>query len=226
MSNLIVPGQEPEATPEVSAEDNDLKAKVAELKKRLGLGVPPPVEELTPEAQAAQVEEANAENSIKGSDINWDEYELDEKYAHFYPRARFIETKQGPQWVVDLVEYFSTSKQYSAAPESKTKNGEPMNLGVFITWMTQGPEGWKVAGVYPNGSGMAAILFHRQITVSLPDPKLIETETKVETPTDTELAAEEKLGLDWAQQIAGEVEKSPDFGYIPGQNTPQEEESV
>jgi hypothetical protein len=118
-------------------------------------------------------------------------------------------------------EFISNNKQY--VNHGISKNGEPLGAGEYATWMLNGPEGWKLVAFLPNGSGMVGIILQRKVRVSLPDPKMIETEVKVEAPTDAELKATEAKGLEWAgvagaQEAAEEAVvalEGPDFGTDP-----------
>lgn len=207
MDEIIVPNEETEA-PAYDFGSGELADKVNELKAQLGLLDEP--EHLTPEAMAAR-SEADKESVIKGSDINWDDYELQPNFAHFYPRAEFKNTPQGPRWLVKITEFLSESKQY--LNKNMGKNEEPLGLGDYLTVMINGGDKWQIASVTPNGSGFAGILLQRQVTVVLPDPVEIVKETTVAAPTDAELVETEATSLEWAglnqEEPDAEVSETP-----------------
>jgi len=191
---------------EIDLNSDDMKAKIAALKETLGEAIKegekgdsgPPVDPAT----TGHVDTDGAE--IKGSDINWDDYELDPTYAHYYPRATLRETGTGIRWVVQVPEFTSASKGYSSS--GFTEKGEPKGLGDYLTWMTNSNEGWKVVGVYPNGTGFAGILLQRIVNLALPEPKLVETTATVAPVTDTELQETEDAAAVWAGDTETAVE--------------------
>ena len=172
--------------------DTDTEQKIDLLKEKLGLTE----ENLTEEAKAARAEAPSDSDGISGADINWDDYNLDPKYAHYYPRATLKNTEDGPAWLVNLAEFRSASKPYRSSSPFE-KNGEPRELGDYLTWMVNGAEGWRIAQVMDNGIGFAGVLCQRQVTLRLPDPLLIES--AAEQPiTDDAIRTTEGKSLDWA----------------------------
>lgn len=156
--------------------------------------------------------EEKVKEEIKGSDVDWSEYELDSNYAHFYKHAIFKKAGEEFHWIVPVNEYHSTSKPYFA--QGVNKRGEPLALGEYMTWMSNGIENWKLMAVLPNGTGQAGVIFQRVITVILPDPIPLKTEEPTIEITDAELAATEEASINWAedkndqQERDGEVSKT------------------
>ena len=147
---------------------------------------------------------------LKGSDVDWSEFDLDLNYAHFYPRSTWTVTGEGPKWVVVIDEYLSAEKPYNAT--GVDKKGDPKNLGQFITSKINSPPDmgtgpWQVATVLPATMGNGAVLFTRKVPIVLPDPKPLEKETKVEAPTTEELTAEDDAAAKWAKEGAAEGEE-------------------
>jgi hypothetical protein len=58
--------------------------------------------------------------------------------------------------------------------------------------------------------GNGAVLVQRKVPIVLPDPMMLEKETKVEAPTDPELDETDKAAEAWAKQIAEEAFDGPD----------------
>lgn len=145
--------------------------------------------------------QAKEQDVLTGKDVKWEEFNLDFNVRHLYPQARFLNTPQGPKWVVMLDEYMSTERDFRAygkevnIPESEQK--EPLNLGIWLTGMVNGPEQWHVAAVMPTTMGRVGVLLQRKVPHILPDPLPLETKTEVEAPTDPELAREEDAALDF-----------------------------
>jgi hypothetical protein len=218
MSELIIPGDESSPLPT----DDSFAAKIKALKERLGAGA----QTLTPEAVEAQSNPDNIEVSpITGKDVNWDDYELDPRYAHFYPKAELVQVGDEMKWIATVQEFHSKSKPINATGIHE-KSGEPKGFGEYITWMVNSPEGWRIVAILPGGISEGTVILQRQLRVSLPDPVMVETETVVAAPTDEELAAEEAKGLAWAasqdaenfakmgdsqtvSQLTGELEVKP-----------------
>lgn len=147
---------------------------------------------------------------LKGSDVDWTEFDLDPNYAHFYPRSAFTVTGAGPKWVVVIDEYASFEKPYNG--QGVDKQGNPRGLGAFITSKVNSPpdEGtgpWQVAMIVPATMGNGAILLSRKIPIVLPDPKPLVMEAKVEAPTTEELTVEDDAATKWAKEGATEGEE-------------------
>jgi hypothetical protein len=212
-------------------ESGDLAEKARLLKEKLGVKeaepqsepVPTPEEKITnaePESGFVQQES----NDIKGSDVNWDEYELDPNYKHLYPKAVLRAVEGVPKWVATIPEFKTNSKSYSADESRMDKNGEPANLGTYLTWMSNSSEGWKIVSILSNGTGLGAVVFQRMVSILLPDPQMVQTETEVPKQTDEELAEMEKSGLEWAGQpdksfvdeadVAADALAGEDFGDV------------
>lgn len=200
----------------VESEELDFSAegmaeKIAKLQELIT------TEQLTPEAQAAREEAAiDAPDEIKGSDVDWDDYELDPNFAHYYPRAVFKESGDGPKWLVSISEFKSDSKPFRASGHLD-KNGEPRELGDYLTWVTNGPEGWRIAQVMDNGTGFAGVLFQRQVLLALPDPVSIALEDEISLPSDEELAETEDKSLAWAG-LSPEEAAEEAANYVEGED--------
>lgn len=134
---------------------------------------------------------------IKGSDVNWDEYDLDPNYAHFYPRAELIQQKDTFKWVVLMWEFYAFSLPYGG--RGLDPKGRPKGFAEMLTYLVNGPEGWQIGQVLPNGAGMGMALLQKRTPVVLPDPMPIETETVTEPITDEELAEEAKRAEEWSR---------------------------
>src|SRR6185503_17597311 len=126
----------------------------------------------------------DAEGSQPGGPIkpSLDGLELDPNLAHLYDRADIRETPQGMKWVVELDEFKTVGKNYNGS--GLDKQNEPKALGDYVTSLLASPpeEGcspWKLVAFLPNGTGMGAAVFQRKTWRVLPDPKVLETETKV-----------------------------------------------
>lgn len=145
--------------------------------------------------------------TMTGADVDWAEYDLDYSVKHLYPKATFRATPQGPKWVAMLDEFYSTeraAKQHGKqvnAPGSTDKNDtEPLNLGEYLTQMTNGPEGWAIAAILPGTSGNAIVIMRKQTPVMLPDPSPLKKMEEVEAPKDQELASVEDAALAFAAE--------------------------
>ena len=228
MSELIVPGDE-NSKPEFNFEDPALAAKVKELKEKLGVtDETESTEELTEEAKVARSEaDQGPPPAITGKDVNWENYDLDARYAHLYPTAEMLEMNGGLQWVATIDEFKSDSKNWTGTGVNKL--GEPRGAGDYLTWMANGPEKWKLVTILPDGSGLVGIIFQRKVRVALPDPKFIEKEVVVVAPSDVELTDLETQSLKWAGTNAGfvkEVSQKTDKAIVMGMKPEESTEQV
>lgn len=197
---IIFPGEEPKQ--EVyDFSKGKLAEQIKELKEKIGMDKA----ELTPEAEQARAE-APEESGIPGKEINWEDYDLDPKYAHFYPKSTFMETGAGPKFVVEITEFHSENKNPTGSIGTLNQKGQPVNLGEYMTYLVNGQEQWHPFAFIPGGTGSVYAIFQRRVKVALPDPVLIEKETKVEKPTDEELKKIEDKALAWT----GESSSNPE----------------
>jgi len=169
--------------------------KLTELEKRLAKKIE---EEQAPQQDSQGLKE----NPEKTLDV--EKYDIDQHLVHLYKRARRREVDGKEQWVINPVEWWSVSKAYNGTGYDE-KTGTPKNLGDYMTAIVNGPEGWEVFNVLPNGIGLGAIIFRRTAMVGLPEPTLLATEAKVTPPQDEEVAAIEKETMAWANE-GGAVE--------------------
>lgn len=155
---------------------------------------------------------------LTGKDVDWTEYDLDFNIAHLYQKAVFRDTPQGPKWVVMLTEYYTDERSLTQHGQ-KTKKGDPMNLGEFMTQMVNGSDEWHVVGMLPGSTSRGACVFERQYPYVLPDPVQLKKETEVEPPKEEELKRVEDAALDWMaeegltpaeESETVEVEEAPD----------------
>jgi hypothetical protein len=205
-----------DALPEFDFGAGELGEKVRKLKDTLVERNLLPVGSVPEGAEGAEQQpgtpQAQPDNDgpIQGSSIDWSEFDLDLNYAHFYPRATWTVTGEGPKWVVVIDEYLSAEKAYNAS--GVDKKGDPKNLGQFITSKINSPPDtgtgpWQVATVLPATMGNGAVLFTRKVPIVLPDPKPLVMETKVDAPTDTELKTTDDAATKWAAEGAAAGEE-------------------
>jgi len=233
--------------PEVPAALRDIDPeKLRELKEKLakfvkGKGTTESGSEAPVSPGTTEAPQAEPATLPTGRDIDWDEYDLDFNIKHLYPRAVARPIQDGSiHWIAMIDEFYTTNragKQHGKMvhnpndkdPDSKT---EPLNLGEFLTAMTNGPEGWKIAALLPCGSETTVVL-QRQVPYQLPDPKPLKTmdtaDEEVEVPTDEELARTEQAALDFAAEEGLtppeiEQEEPEKLGTMHGQPLSPEEE--
>jgi hypothetical protein len=183
----------------IDFETPEMKEKIEQLKAKLDI----------PE-EGVERQSYEEEKPIKGSEIDWSDYELDSNYEHFYPRAELKIIDETPTWIAQLDEFHTTSVAWNG--KGVREDGTPKGVGEYITWMVNGVGGWKLVSVLPNGVGLAALIFQRKVSVSLPDPKLIDTEKPiVEPPKDEELKEIEDKALNWmVERIEGADFETPE----------------
>lgn len=145
--------------------------------------------------------------TMSGKDVKWDEYDLPYSVAHLYPKAFFRDTPQGPKWVVELDEYFSTERSAKSHGKQVNRPGavdktetEPLNLGEYVTQMVNGPDQWSLVTVLPGSMGNAMVLLGKKTAYVLPDPKPLQKNEEVQAPGDAELEAVEDAALQFAQE--------------------------
>jgi hypothetical protein len=209
--------------PEFDFSSGETGEKVRRLREKLieqGL-IPSPAEGI-PEPQPSDHPASPEAGPLLGKDVDWDEFDLDPNFAHFYPQAQFTVTGQGPKWVVVLDEYASFERPYNRTGVDKV--GDPCGLGAFITSKVNSPPEmgtgpWKMAALLPGTMGNGAVVLTRKVPIVLPDPKFLQKETKVDAPSEGELEktneaatkwAEGESGSSLAEQIAKEVIEGPD----------------
>lgn len=185
MNNIVLPDEENR----IDLDKGDLSDRVRLLKEQLNL---------TDETIAARTDPANIEAEIKGSDIDWSDYDLDQNWAHFYPRAVLKNTAQGPKWAVEVFEFVSDSKQWTN--KNVGKNQEPLGLGEYLTFMVNGPERWQIGSIVPNGTSMAGIVMQRKVMITLPDPIELAQKEVIETPKEEELVKIEEESSAWVEE--------------------------
>lgn len=193
-------------TPEFDFGKGNLAEQVKQLRATLAeRGIAPPPAQEAPASEGAPKPEQK--EGLKGSEMDWSEFDLQPGYAHFYPRAEFTVTTQGPKWVVVIEEYESFEKSYNGTGQDK--KGNPRGLGDYITSRLNGPPDagcgpWKLAAILPGTMGNGAVVLVRKVPIVLPDPVLLEKETKVEAPTEKELSETDDAAVAWAGGEAGE----------------------
>lgn len=153
------------------------------------------------ESKAAATTSTNSEANFNGK---W----VDPRLLHLYQRAKLEHTAQGDKWVVELTEYFTATKPYGSSPASVNKNGEPKNLGEYITMVINNPEGWVLFNVLPNGAGMGVAVFKRVLRQALPDPEELTTQTEVPELEETEIEKMAEAALRWE---AGNTDDNADL---------------
>jgi hypothetical protein len=155
-------------------------------------------------AEGAVEEPAKPQGEVvSGKDVDWSEYELDYSVKHLYPEARYQNTPQGPRWVAQIDEFFSTERDFGSMGKRIKNDTEFLNLGQFLNDMLNSPEGWKLISVLPSGTGRAGVLMQRVVPVILPDPIPLKTETEVAVPTDAELANVQTAADSFAAEVGG-----------------------
>lgn len=184
---------------------DELAARVAERTGKTLSGSESPD---APVAAAPQPEQQEQKVPL-GSDVKWDEYDLDANLAHLYPQAQLRvvpgQEEQGPQWIVQLDEVMTDER--SSKPQfnkdgsvARDKKGQPLGAGEFITEMLNGPDDWSLLSMLPGSTGRLIMIFKRKRVIALPMPQPLKKETEVEPPTDPELKQVEGAALDWAAQ--------------------------
>jgi hypothetical protein len=135
--------------------------------------------------------------------IDWSEFDLDPNLAHFYPMAKMQATPEGPRWVV-LIDVF----EFDTAQYGK--------LGKLMTQRVNSVDQWSIATITTNGAGMGAVLYTRKVPLILPNPVMLKHEAELPpAPTDEELAAAEKAGLDWIAKEGQTTEEESDLVIPP-----------
>lgn len=155
---------------------------------------------LTPEQQEAlakfkenlpkaEDEDPKQADMTDGKNVDWSQYILDNHYKHFYPRARLMDTEQGPKWIAPFIEYFGENVPY--------------NKGKVEQWLeayVNGPDAWSLVAVVPNGSGLAHPILRRNNIVRLPDPEPIEVSSELATPAPETLEQLDAASKAWAAE--------------------------
>lgn len=150
----------------------------------------------------------------KGSDVNWDEYDIPFALKERYKEAIYRETPQGPKWVVMQDEFDSSTREWGAKGAAPRKDGTHPNLGTFLNEMLNDGKGWRAIAIQPV-SGQAGVLLQRQVPYILPDPVRLQQDTEVAAPSDPELAAAEDAALSFMQSEglkASDALAGEDFG--------------
>lgn len=143
---------------------------------------------------------------IDGKDVDWSEYELEFNMRHLYPKARFMNTPQGPKWVVMIDEFYSTEKEFKQhgqdcfTPGSQETMKEPRNAGEYLGDMLNSPEGWRLISMLPSSTGRIGLVLQRQAPMALPDPKEIKKTTEVDAPSDPELQRTEDAAMKFMEE--------------------------
>lgn len=108
--------------------------------------------------------------STDGGEVDWDKWELDEAYAHFYSKAYLEDGPRGLAWTafVDVIE--TVCKPYNGECTTD-RRGEFKRLDMQCTAMMNAAEPWKLVMVLPSGAGMGAAVLSRQQKITLPTPK-------------------------------------------------------
>ncbi len=194
--------------------EGELADKVKAMKAKLAeKGLVPTTEAGEGAKKEEQTGEGTKTGPLKGSDVDWSEFDLDQNYAHFYPQSEFTVTGQGPKWVVVINEYESFEKSYNA--HGVDKEGQPKGLGGFITSRLNSPPDkgtgpWTLIAVLPATMGNGAAVLMRKVPIVLPDPKPLEKETKPEEVTPASLDETDKAATEWA----GEGQPSVSEGVL------------
>lgn len=180
-------------------DDPEVAAKIQKVREKLGLAAPPATEEV-----AEEVAPAEAGTPVMTEDvIDWSEFDLDPNLAHFYPMAKMQATPEGPRWVV-LIDVF----EFDTAQYGK--------LGKLMTQRVNSVDQWSIATITTNGAGMGAVLYTRKVPLILPNPVMLKHEAELPpAPTDEELAAAEKAGLDWIAKEGQTTEEESDLVVPP-----------
>lgn len=171
---------------------NALREKIAkyltkpEGEEQPGEGGGPSAEEAPAQEQAAPV--------ANGKDVDWSKYDLEFHLRHLYPQATVREVDGVPKWVVMIPEFFSTERDFRNHGK-KTNDGEPLNLGEFLSDKLNSPEAWTPVSLLPTGMGRVGVLLSRQQPLVLPDPKPLKVTEETPAPTDAELQATEDAAL-------------------------------
>lgn len=143
---------------------------------------------------------------LTGSDVDWSEYRLDYNVAHLYPRAVYRNTPQGPAWVVQIVDFVSTAKDFRGTGKVNGPSGpktEEQNLGRYLNDMVNGPEQWKISAVMPSGA-QCGILLERERLLVLPMPERLKKSEEVEVPTDPLLQAVDDAAASFVAEQMGD----------------------
>ena len=134
-------------------------------------------------------------------------FDIEPTMRHLYERAEMQEHDGELRFVVQVHEWWTQSKVYNGT--GKDKDGVEKNLGRFIEQMENGPEGWRVFNVLPNGAGSGAVVLRRAVSVVLPTPELLAPEEEGVTAMTPEEAAEHE------KSVAQFLEKEPDDQVVP-----------
>lgn len=192
----------------------EMKEKVERVKEELAKrGLLPQPAEGTSEPQPPDHPAPPEAGQLLGKDVDWNKFELDSNFAHFYPQAQFTVTGVGPKWVVVIDEFASWEKSYNRM--GVDGKGDPAGLGAFITSKVNSPPDsgcgpWKLAALLPGTMGNGAVVLTRKVPIVLPDPRPLETETKVDEPTEDELKEVDDAAAAWAEQVAKDAIDGPE----------------
>lgn len=145
-----------------------------------------------------QNKEKDAEPQAGTDAFNPAEYQISDDMAHLYARARWEEYNGEMALVAPATDYMSVGRPWSGrgfygdsgAPLSKGQEhlrGTARGLADLITQIENGPEGWRLYGVYANGAGYGEALFRRMQKLVLKTPERIDA--KAPQAVDPELEA-------------------------------------
>lgn len=144
-----------------------------------------------------QTEEVLPNLPVEGKDLNLQEWEVPPGTEHLYRRAKLNDDNK---YVVEIKEYLTESRNYGGGGKNSiAKDGTPQNLGEYITFMINGPEGWQLFNVLPNGSGLGCAVFVRVVRHPLPMPVLLKT-VEATPPSDAELDTLADQTQKWAAE--------------------------
>jgi hypothetical protein len=197
----------PDALAEVPAEKlAALKALVQQFSE--GAGTTASGSEATDETPVAK---SDGKGTFTGADVDWSEYDLDYNLAHLYPRAKFVETPEGPKWAVTLDEFF-TNELSLGSHGKRTQKGAALNAGEVLSDMVNSAEGWRIAAILPASIGRVGIVLQKKTTIVLPDPKQLQLGTEVAAPLDPELKDTEDAALGWMEKES--LTPAPESGRV------------
>lgn len=163
-----------------------------------------PVEQVVAEAVSEQTAE-KVRQPILGKDQDWSEWNLPAHLRHLYPKSELVETQDGPRWVYLATQFHSVDLSTGLYGQAD-KNGDPKNLGEYLTKKMLGNEGWQISGIIPSTMGRVSLLLERRTPLTLPVPTPLQTKTELPPPTDEELTRTEGAAEGWASGLTSQEE--------------------
>lgn len=152
--------------------------------------------DITPEQEAAlsaRLEEIQKSAGVVPNPLAG--YIIPDEMRGAYERAKH----DGDDWYIEGTEYQTVVKNWSARTGAYKPEELPRDVGGYMTYLDQMNSGWQLIGVYPNGSGLASLLFRRPCRYTLPTPTPVAPPPCDAAP-DAPPVVEDKAAA-WAQEV-------------------------